>query len=89
MTQVASAYQAQLKRWLEALFEIDLKIKQFRQQRNMQHIAFLKAAKIELQKRIVQKEIQVELQKAPKQHGGGGGGWEVQPSWGMYSIGKA
>ena len=65
MTQAAPTSQAQLKRELEALskdiFEIDLKIEQFRQQRKVQHIASLEAAKIELQKRIVQKKIQLEL----------------------------
>ena len=58
----------QLKRDLDSLsqqiFQIDLKIQQFRQQNNTQHIPNLKAAKKELQQQILQKQIALEWQQA-------------------------
>ena len=59
---------AQLKHDLDSLsqqiFQIDLKIQQFRQQNNTQHIPNLKAAKKELQQQILQKQIALEWQQA-------------------------
>ena len=59
---------AQLKHELDSLsqqiFQIDLKIQQFRQQNNTQHISNLEAAKKEIQKQIVQKQIDLERQQA-------------------------
>ena len=55
---------AQLKHDLDSLsqqiFQIDLKIQQFRQQNNTQHIPNLEAAKKELQQQILQKQIALE-----------------------------
>ena len=57
---------AQLKCELDSLsqqiFQIDLKIQQFRQQNNTQHISNLEAAKKELQQQILQKQIALEWQ---------------------------
>ena len=76
MAQASPKTQAELKRELEALskqiIEIDLKIQQFRQQRNTQHIPVLEVAKLELQKSIVQKDRR-KLDynpRRPKERGG-------------------
>ena len=59
---------AQLKRELDSLsqqiFQIDLKIQQFRQQNNTQNISNLEAAKKELQQQILQNQIALEWQQA-------------------------
>ena len=58
---------AQLKRELDSLsqqiFQIDLKIQQFRQQNNTQHISNLEAAKKDLEHQILQKQIALERQQ--------------------------
>ena len=46
------------------IFEIDLKIQTFAQQNKQQEVSNLKAAKVQLQKNIVDLQIQYELKKA-------------------------
>ena len=46
------------------IFEIDLKIQTLAQQNKQQEVSNLKAAKVQLQKGVVDLEIQYELQKA-------------------------
>ena len=46
------------------IYEIDLRIQTFKQQRNYQHIQALEAAKVELQKQILQKKIDLQYMKA-------------------------
>ena len=63
--------QASLKREIEdiskQIFEIDIKIQSFQSQGpNNPHIPALKEAKLELQKKIVQLEIQLEYTKAKR-----------------------
>ena len=65
----AGVSQASLKRELDALlkqiYEIDIKIQQFKsQQQNHHHIPNLEAAKVDIQRKIVDKQIQLELKKA-------------------------
>lgn len=59
---------AALKRKLDDLskqiFEIDLKIQTLAQQNKQQEVSNLKAAKVQLQKDVVDLQIQYELQKA-------------------------
>ena len=60
--------QADLKRKLDQLsqeiIQIDLRIQWFKQQGNLQHIANLEAAKVKIQKDIVDTKIQLELKIA-------------------------
>ena len=60
--------QSNLKRKLDQLsqeiFQIDLRIQQFKQQGNLQHIPNLEAAKVKIQKDIVDTEIHLELKIA-------------------------
>ena len=63
--------QASLKREIEdilkQIFEIDIKIQSFQSQGpNNPHIPALKEAKLELQKKIVQLEIQLEYTRAQR-----------------------
>ena len=63
--------QASLKREIDdiskQIFEIDLKIQSFQSQGpNNPHTPALKEAKLELQKKIVQLEIQLEYTKAKR-----------------------
>ena len=62
MAQVVPVSQTQLKHELESLswqiVPIDLRLQQFRQQCNIHR---LEAAKVELQKQIVDKQITLEL----------------------------
>ena len=46
------------------IFEIDVKIQQFEQQKNTQHIPALKEARKKLQQEIVPLQIELELKKA-------------------------
>jgi len=59
---------AALKRKLDDLskqiFEIDLKIQTLAQQNKQQEVSNLKAAKVQLQKDVVDLQIQYELEKA-------------------------
>ena len=48
----------------EQIFDIDLQIQKFKQQRNLQHIPNLEAAKVTIQNDIVDLQIQFELKKA-------------------------
>ena len=60
-------FLAALKRKLDDLskqiFEIDLKIQTLAQQNKQQEVSNLKAAKVQLQKDVVDLQIQYELQK--------------------------
>ena len=68
MAKGGHVFLAQLKCEIDSLsqqiFQIDLKIQQFRQQNNTQHISNLEAAKKELQQQILQKQIALEWQQA-------------------------
>ena len=59
---------AALKRKLDDLskqiFEIDLKIQTLAKQNKQQEVSNLKAAKVQLQKDVIDLQIQYELQKA-------------------------
>ena len=62
MAQVAPATsQFQLKKdsLSKESYDIDLKIQQFKQTGNLKHIPNLEAAKLELHKQIVKKEVEL------------------------------
>ena len=68
MAQDGEVSQAKFKRELDQLskmiFEIDLKIQSFRAQGNNTHIPALEAAKAEIEKQILQHQVQLEYKKA-------------------------
>ena len=68
MAEGGRVSQAQLKRDLDSLskqiFDIDLPIQRQQASGNTQTIANLEAAKVEIQKEIVAKQIELELKQA-------------------------
>ena len=68
MAEEGRVSQAQLKRDLDSLskqiFDIDLAIQRQQGSGNTQTIANLEAAKVEIQKEIVAKQIELELKQA-------------------------
>ena len=72
MARGGGVSQAQLKREINSLskeiFDTDLRIQTFSSQDNTVHILALEAAKIELQKQIVDCQIQLESKKALKEN---------------------